>query len=114
MLFSHIVLGVHAIHVTLLVILASITWLRWALPAFSSAKLVDYFSLSILYSLEARYPEEVGRNSVPHPGWGVILLKGEFVPSLPFIHLFSHLFISVWTHQCLLTTLGYKPIMLFI
>ena len=50
MLFSHIVPGVHAIHVALLVILTLITWLRWALPAFSSENLVDYVSLSILYS----------------------------------------------------------------
>ena len=114
MLFSHIIPGVHAIYVTLLVILTSITWLRWALPAFSSAKLGYYFSFSILYSLEACYPEKVGRNSVPPPGWGEILLKGEFLPSLPFIYLFRHLFRPVWTHRCLLTTLGYKPIMLFI
>ena len=39
-----------------------------------------------------------------------ILLHWRIVYSPPFIYLFNHLFITGWTHEYLLYTLGYNPI----
>lgn len=53
------------------------------------------------------------RTKSPHNSFG-ILLHGRVVSSAPFINLFNHLFMSVWTHGYFLYTLGHNPILLYL
>lgn len=43
---------------------------------------------------------------------GGILLHGRFAYSPPFMHLFNHIFISVWAHANSIYMLGYNPTLL--
>ena len=57
---------------------------------------------------------------VPLPcQWGVSINDLEFLRAgdlsfSPFIYLFNHLFISVWTRECLFYTLGYNPMLFYL
>ena len=81
------------------------TWLRWCWSPFSTAPgQVALFgrSLRSVYGRRGRY-------GVSNRLFG-ILPHGRFVSS---VYLFSHLFLSLWAHRYLFSTLGYIPILLY-
>ena len=46
-----------------------------------------------------------------HKWFAIPLCRRSFSP---FIYLFNHLFISVWTRECLFYTLGYNPMLFYL
>lgn len=112
----HSVLRVHAINVTYQWMLTLMSWLMWGMSGFSTVKLLS-FLLSILCPLEGvtvHRPHLTSRQLCTpslraecHRNY-LEFCAGDFPPPS---NLFSHLFLSVLTHEHLFYTLSYNSIL---
>ena len=84
------------------------------LRPFSTLKLLFFFFLSIVYPLEGSHSAQPTFMEVilhhlegegSHRLFGIVVC-GEFVCSPPFVYLFNHEFISVWT-RIFISSLGF-------
>ena len=113
----HSVLRVHAINVTYQWMLTLVSCLMWCMSGFSTVKLLS-FLLSTLCSLVGvtMHRPHLMRRQLCTPSLRAECHRNylEFCAGdspLPPTYLFSHLFLSVLTHEQLFYTLSYNSIL---
>lgn len=121
---KHIISRVHAPNMTVSLLILTLTiWLRQHVSTFSAVKLFFPAPLSMLDCSEgSQYAQSILQE------WGVCStsLRMDIFTSIiwysftqenclffPICYLFSHLFMSEWTHRYLFYTLDYNPILLY-